>query len=93
MKIVRPRETLENLAVSDLIRYGLTLKDFHMINVGIDSMEVLKANLEIIKSFKPLDGKKMKELQVALNPFYNGTDVAWMHPSYNDGCMGSANWA
>ena len=93
MKVVRPRETVETLAIPDLIRYALSLKEFHMINVGIDSMDVLKENLEIFKSFKPFDDKKMDEIKVALRPFHQGKDVAWMHPSYVDGCPGASNWA
>ncbi|MEN8226861.1 MAG: aldo/keto reductase [Bacteroidota bacterium] len=85
MKVIRPRETVEGLAAADLVQYALTLKDFHMINVGIDSMDVLKHNLEIIKEFKPMDEQKMKEIRLALHPFYQGEKLAWMQPSYVDG--------
>jgi hypothetical protein len=85
MKVIRPRESIEGLATDDLVRYALTLNDFHMINVGIDSMEVLKANLEILQGFEPLDSQKMEELRLALSPFYRGRNVAWMKPSYVDG--------
>jgi len=85
MKVIRPRESVDGLATDDLVRYALSLNDFHMINVGIDSMEVLKANLEIIKGFEPLDPQKMEELRLALQPFYRGRNVAWMKPSYVDG--------
>ncbi len=85
MKVIRPRETVEGLAAADLVQYALTLEDFHMINVGIDSMEVLKHNLEIIREFKPMDELKMKEMRLALHPFYKGGNLAWMQPSYVDG--------
>jgi len=85
MKVIRPRETVDGLDPSDLVRYALTLEDFHMINVGIDSMDVLKSNLEIIKGFKPLDTQKMEKLRLALQPFYKGKNVAWMESSYVDG--------
>lgn len=85
MKVIRPRESVDGLAADDLVRYALSLDDFHMINIGIDSMEVLKANLEIIKGFEPLDPQKMEELRLALQPFYRGRNVAWMKPSYRDG--------
>ncbi len=71
----------------DILR-ALTLQDFHMINIGIDSMEVLKANLDIFKEFKPLDESRMKEIQLALQPFYKGKNLAWMQPSYFDGWKG-----
>jgi hypothetical protein len=85
MKVIRPRETVNGLAAEDLVRYALTLKDFHMINIGMDSMEVMNANLEILKNFSPLDEEKMKELRLALQPFYRGHQLAWMQPSYQDG--------
>ncbi|MEN8203930.1 MAG: aldo/keto reductase, partial [Bacteroidota bacterium] len=85
MKVIRPRETVDGLDAGDLMKYALSLDDFHMINVGIDSMDVLQANLEIIRNFKALDPQKMDELRLALQPFYRGRSVAWMEPSYVDG--------
>ncbi len=85
MKVVRPRETVEGLAVEDLVRYALSLNQFHMINVGMDSMEVLKHNLEIIRNFEKLDEPKMEEIRLALQPFYKGENLAWMKPGYSDG--------
>lgn len=93
MKIIRPRETVEGLAASDLIRYALSLKEFHMINIGMDSKEVLKANLEILRNFKPLDESRMEELRIALQPFYKGKNLAWMHASYVDGWTGGMHLA
>lgn len=85
MKVIRPRETIDGLAASDLVKYALTLKEFHMINIGIDSMDILNSNLEIIRNFKPLETQKMEELRLALQPFYHGKNLAWMQPSYRDG--------
>jgi predicted aldo/keto reductase-like oxidoreductase len=85
MKVIRPRETVNGLAASDLVKYALTLKEFHMINIGIDSMEVVKSNLEIIRNFEALEPQKMDELRLALEPFYQGKNLAWMQPSYRDG--------
>ena len=85
MKVIRPRETVEGLAADDLIRYALTLQDFHMINVGIDNLELLKANIEILRDFKPLDDQKMNDIRMALQPFYKGRNLAWMQPGYRDG--------
>ncbi|MCK4751654.1 MAG: aldo/keto reductase [Bacteroidales bacterium] len=88
MKVIRPRETVEGLAATDLLRYALTLEDFHMINIGIDSQEVLKANLEILRDFQPLEESRMEEIRLALHPFYRGNNLAWMQPSYFDGWKG-----
>lgn len=85
MKVIRPRETVNGLAASDLVRYALSLKDFHMANIGMDSLEVLKSNLEIIRDFTPLDEEKMEELRTALQPFYKGNHLEWMKPAYLDG--------
>jgi aryl-alcohol dehydrogenase-like predicted oxidoreductase len=93
MKVIRPRETVDGLASADLIRYALTLKDFHMVNVGMDSMEVLKSNLEIIREFEPLDEKRMNEIRLALQPFFYGRNLAWMQPSYFDGWNGGVSLA
>jgi aryl-alcohol dehydrogenase-like predicted oxidoreductase len=85
MKVIRPRETVHGLAARDLVSYALSLKEFHMANIGIDSLEVLNSNLEIIKNFTPLKEDKMEELKLALQPFYRGKNLAWMNPSYQDG--------
>jgi uncharacterized protein len=85
MKVIRPRESIEGLEASDLVNYALSLNQFHMINVGIDNMEVLKSNIKLVKDFKPLDDQKMKEIRLALQPFYRGRNLTWMEPSYVDG--------
>ncbi len=85
MKVIRPRETVNGLAASDLVRYALSLKDFHLANIGMDSPEVLKSNLEIIRDFQPLNELKMEEVRLALQPFYRGRNLAWMQSSYRDG--------
>ena len=76
---------MEGLAAEDLVRYALSLKDFHMINIGMDSMEVMNANLDILRDFSPLEEEKMQEIRLALQPFYRGHRLAWMQPSYQDG--------
>ncbi len=53
MKVIRPRESIQGLDASDLVNYALSLKQFHMINVGIDSMEVLKSNIALVQEFHP----------------------------------------
>ena len=93
MKVIRPRETVNGLAADDLVRYALTLEDFHMANIGIDSMEVLNSNLDILQNFTPLDEEKMKELKLALQPFYQGKNLAWMDPGYRDGIISEIRMA
>ena len=93
MKVIRPRETVEGLSVKDLIQYALTLDDFHMINVGIDDLEHLEANLEILRNFEPLDESVMEEIRLALQPFYKGNNLAWMQQGYVDGWHGGLHIA
>lgn len=85
MKVIRPRETVLGLQAADLVQYALSLNDFHMANIGMDSMEVLEANLEIIRNFTPMKEEKMEELRLALQPFYRGHQLAWMQSGYRDG--------
>lgn len=85
MKVIRPRETVNGLSANDLVRYALTLDDFHMANIGIDSKEVLNSNLEILRNFAPLEDEKMNDLRMALQPFYRGRNLEWMGPAYQDG--------
>ncbi|MGJ8640483.1 MAG: aldo/keto reductase [Opitutaceae bacterium] len=84
MKVVRPREKIKTLSAADLINYGLSLNDFDMINVGIDSRAVVDSNVHLIKSFKPFSDEKMNEMEVALAPFYRGEGLPWMNPAYAD---------
>ena len=93
MKVIRPRETVEGLLAADLIQYALSLEEFHMINVGIDNMELLKSNIDLIREFKPLEEAKMKEIRLALKPFYRGEHLAWMQPGYRDGQIGDVRLA
>ena len=81
------------LAAEALLRYALTLDEFHMANIGIDSMQVLNANLETLKNFSPMEEEEMKEIRLALEPFYRGHKLAWMHPSYQDGWTGQIRLA
>ena len=63
---------------------ALTLDEFHMANIGIDNMDVLNSNLEILKNYSPLGEEKMDEVRMALQPFYEGKNLAWMHRDYQD---------
>lgn len=85
MKVIRPRETVEGLNPSEMIRYALTLDHITSAVVGTDSMNVLKENLDTIRNFKPLPQEKMDELHVKLSPFYKHKNLAWMQPGYVDG--------
>jgi predicted aldo/keto reductase-like oxidoreductase len=85
MKVVRPRETLKELDPKDLIRYALSLKGPDGIVLGMDSLEVVNSNLEILRNFKPMEESRMKEIALQLTPFYNHQNLPWMAPGYHDG--------
>ena len=85
MKVIRPRETVNGLSPDDLIKYALSLKGVTAVVVGTDGVEVLKKNIQTIKNFKPLSDERMKELHVALDPFYKSKKLPWMQAGYFDG--------
>jgi aryl-alcohol dehydrogenase-like predicted oxidoreductase len=85
MKVVRPRETVKDIATKDLISYALSLKYITGAVIGIDSMQVLKENIALVKNFKPLEKEKMNELRASLDPFFQHRDLEWMRPGYQDG--------
>lgn len=85
MKTIRPRETVASLNPDDLIRYALSLKGVTAAVVGIDKMELVTENAQIVKNFKPFDEEKMKMLRAELQPFYKSKTLPWMQPGYFDG--------
>jgi predicted aldo/keto reductase-like oxidoreductase len=85
MKVVRPRETVRELDPKDLIRYALSLNGPDGIVLGMDSLDVVNSNLEILRNFKPMDETRMKEIALQLTPYYNHQNLPWMTPGYHDG--------
>jgi hypothetical protein len=85
MKVIRPRETVEGLDPSMLLRYALSSEHFSLANIGTDSMEVLKQNLEVVRNFIPLNEPEMKEVDARLLPFFQHKNLAWMKQGYVDG--------
>ncbi len=85
MKVIRPRETVNQLSPNDLVKYALSLKGVTAAVIGTDSVDVLTQNINTIKNFEPLSDERMKELHVALDPFYKSTKLPWMQPGYYDG--------
>ena len=86
MKVIRPRETVEGLNPDDLVKYALSLKGVTVPIIGMETKEVMQRNIDIVKNFKePLSDDKMKELQVALDPFYRNKKLPWLQSNYYDG--------
>jgi predicted aldo/keto reductase-like oxidoreductase len=85
IKAIRPRETVEGLAASDLIRYALTLPLVHAAVVGTDSVEIVRKNAALLRDFRPLSPDEMSRLAIKLEPFQAGSGLPWMRPGYRDG--------
>ena len=85
MKVIRPRETIKNLNPKELISYALSLENISAAVIGIDSLAVLKDNIDLIQNFQSLSAAKMEEIRVSLTPFYKHEKLVWMEPGYEDG--------
>ena len=85
MKVIRPMDTIENLDPGQLIRYALSIEHITTAVIGIDSLDVLKENIETIKNFVPLPKEEMKKMTIALTPYYQHRNLEWMQPNYVDG--------
>jgi aryl-alcohol dehydrogenase-like predicted oxidoreductase len=85
MKVIRPMDTIDNLDPEKLIRYALSIENISTAVIGIDNLDVLKANIEIIRNFEPLPADEMTEMRMALTPYYQHKGLDWMKPGYVDG--------
>ena len=71
MKVVRPRETIQNLNAAQLIRYALSLADVTGAVIGIESLELLEQNLGYSETLPTHEGGRYAEnshLSFALFP-------------------------
>lgn len=85
MKVIRPKETIAGMDGSELVSYALSLEGPDALVIGMDSIKVLDANLQILRNFKKLSPERMKELAVQLTPFYQHENLPWMKHYYKDG--------
>ncbi len=88
MKVVRPKETIENIDPNELVRYGLSLDGPSCVVIGMESMDVVNRNLAILHNFKPMTEDEKKLMAQHLTPFYNHHGLEWMRPDYRDGVWG-----
>lgn len=86
MKVIRPRETVESLSPEDLIRYALSLKKAHVAVIGMDALEVVKKNRELLMNFSPMSPEEMEKIRGELDPLFASRNMPWMQPNYTDGC-------
>jgi predicted aldo/keto reductase-like oxidoreductase len=82
-KIATPKECLT---------YALSLPTSAVIT-GIDSMDVLDQDLEIMKDFKPLDGGQMRELLArTMKPARTGNYEKFKTATMHDGTANHPEW-
>ncbi|MDZ7374332.1 MAG: aldo/keto reductase [candidate division KSB1 bacterium] len=85
MKVIRPREKVKDIPPEKLILYALSLPHVTAAVIGMDSVDVVRRNVEILRSFKPLGPKEMEEIRVGLRSFFEEKDLPWMTGTYRDG--------
>ncbi len=85
MKVIRPRETVATVTPRELIEYALSLEHADAAVIAMDSLDVVKENIAILKNFKPMDKTDMVRMRIALAPFYHHEGLPWMQPGYRDG--------
>lgn len=85
MKVIRPRETVASLMPEQLIRYALSLPKANGAIISMQSLDVMKQNIALLKSFQPMSESEMESMSMALDPWYRANDLEWMNPAYRDG--------
>ena len=85
MKVVRPKETVKEIKVNDLIRYALSIDSSTGLVLGMDSLDVVKSNIELLRSFIPMTTSEKNIISYMLTPFYNNTRLEWLREGYHDG--------
>jgi len=88
MKTVRPKETIQGIETDELIRYALSLGGPDGIVVGMDSKKVVEANLNILRSYKPMSTAEKSKFSATLLPYFLHQNLEWMKNGYHDG-----NWS
>ncbi len=87
MKVIRPRETIESVAPETLVRYALSLEHVTAAVIGTDSLDVVRQNLELVRSFEPLGTADMERIGRDLRPFFESRHLPWLHDDYHDGTL------
>lgn len=87
MKVIRPLDTIKGLSAEGLLRYALSLEGVDCVNIGMDSLDVLNANLKTLREFTPMSYHEKHEMTLALAPFFKSESLPWLDTNYRDG-----NW-
>ena len=87
MKVIRPRETVASLSPQQLIRYALSLPKAHGAVISMQGLDIMKQNIALLQSFRPMTRSEMEGMAAALEPFYRSKNLDWMQPGYRDGVI------
>ncbi len=85
MKVVRPKENILSIQIPDLVRFALSLNGPNGLIVGMDSLNVVKSNLDILRNFEPMTTEEKVKFAGMLAPYFNHQNLEWMEESYADG--------
>lgn len=85
MKTVRPKETVQGVNASELLRFALSLEGPSGIVVGMDSKKVVDSNLNLLRNFKPMSTDEKAKYAMILSPYFRHENLEWMNRSYHDG--------
>ena len=88
MKSVRPKETIANVNPTELIRFALSLNGPSGLLLGMETIDVVKSNIELLRNFKPMNAEEKSGMAQSLSPFFRHENLEWLNPTYQDG-----NWA
>jgi uncharacterized protein len=88
MKSVRPKETIKDINIAELVRFALSLEGPDGIVVGMDSKKVVQSNLNLLRTFKPMSNDEKTKYAIVLSPYFRHENLEWMKAGYHDGCLG-----
>ena len=88
MKSVRPKETITGIDTRELVRFALSLDGPDGIVVGMDSKRIVESNLNLLRSFLPMNRDEKLKYASLLAPYFRHENLEWMRNDYHDGCIG-----
>lgn len=88
MKVVRPKETVSGISAPELIRFALSMEGPSGLVLGMDSIDVVKSNIEVMRNFTPMTAAEKSRVASALSPFFRGENIEWSNHGYRDGYWG-----
>lgn len=88
MKTIRPKETIKDIDIKQLVRFALSLDGPDGIAVGMDSKKVVDSNLDLLRNFKPMNAEEKSKFAMLLSPYFRHENLEWMNPGYFDGYRG-----